>query len=145
MGKLRTEFTSPIVKSTSSGLLDTTFFACWVHPCHYIYELAISLLSVAENKVLSECLCIYICTVKFSSCFTRKHKEIWSENLVVSHPFISFFCYILYLVLTGKLADALHSNDTRRCTDYLDGWVIHYLKIWHELSWPLDKLMIKLA
>ena len=28
-GKLRTEFTSSIAKSTSPGLLDTTFFACW--------------------------------------------------------------------------------------------------------------------
>ena len=28
-GKLRTEFTSPIVKSTSPRLSDTTFFACW--------------------------------------------------------------------------------------------------------------------
>ena len=31
-GKLRTEFiVSPIAKSTSSGLLDTTFFARWFH------------------------------------------------------------------------------------------------------------------
>ena len=87
---------------------------------------------------------IHICTVKFSSCFTRKHKEIWLENLVINHSFISY-CYILYLVLTGKLADALCSKDSRRCTDYLDRRVIHYLKIWHEFSWPLDKLMIKLA
>ena len=29
-GKLRTEFTSPMVKSTSPGLSDTTFFACWM-------------------------------------------------------------------------------------------------------------------
>ena len=27
--KLITQFTSPIAKSTSPGLLDTTFFACW--------------------------------------------------------------------------------------------------------------------
>ena len=27
----------------------------------------------------------------------------------------------------------------------VDRGVIHYQKIWHELSWPLDKLMIKLA
>lgn len=40
-------------------LLDTTFFACWVHPCQ-IHELAINLLSVAENEVLSECLCRYV-------------------------------------------------------------------------------------
>ena len=31
-GKLRTEFTSPIAKSTSPGLLDTAFFARCV--CH---------------------------------------------------------------------------------------------------------------
>ena len=30
-GKLKTEFTSRIVKSTSPGLLDTTFFARWQH------------------------------------------------------------------------------------------------------------------
>ena len=28
--KLRTKITSPIAKSTSPGLSDTTFFACWV-------------------------------------------------------------------------------------------------------------------
>ena len=28
--KLRTEFTSPIAKFTSSGLSDTNFFACWL-------------------------------------------------------------------------------------------------------------------
>ena len=28
--KLKTEFTSPIAKSTNPGLLDTTFFACWM-------------------------------------------------------------------------------------------------------------------
>ena len=30
MGKLKTEFTSPIAKSTSPGLSDTTFFARWL-------------------------------------------------------------------------------------------------------------------
>ena len=30
LGKLKTEFTSPIVKSTSPGLSDTTFFARWI-------------------------------------------------------------------------------------------------------------------
>ena len=29
-GKLRTEFISPMVKSTSPGLSDTTFFVCWM-------------------------------------------------------------------------------------------------------------------
>ena len=29
LGKWKTEFTSPIAKSTCPGLLDTTFFACW--------------------------------------------------------------------------------------------------------------------
>ena len=29
LGKLKTEFTSAIAKSTSSGLSDSTFFACW--------------------------------------------------------------------------------------------------------------------
>ena len=28
-GKLRTKFTSPVAKSTSHGLSDCTFFACW--------------------------------------------------------------------------------------------------------------------
>ena len=35
-GKLKTELTSPITKSTSPGLLNTAFFACWrtnVHWC----------------------------------------------------------------------------------------------------------------
>ena len=32
-GKLKTEFTSPIAKSTSPGLSDTTFFACWLCNC----------------------------------------------------------------------------------------------------------------
>ena len=31
MGKLRTEFTSPLVKSTSPRLSDTTFSACWLN------------------------------------------------------------------------------------------------------------------
>ena len=31
LGKLKTEFTSPIAKSTSPGLSDTTFFARWFH------------------------------------------------------------------------------------------------------------------
>ena len=30
-GKLKTEFTSPIAKSTSPGLSDTTFFACRIY------------------------------------------------------------------------------------------------------------------
>ena len=30
MGKLRTKLTSPIAKSTSPGLADMAFFACWV-------------------------------------------------------------------------------------------------------------------
>ena len=29
LGKLKTEFTSPIAKSTSPRLLDTPFYACW--------------------------------------------------------------------------------------------------------------------
>ena len=31
LGKLKTEFTSPIAKSTSPGLSDTTFFAHCIH------------------------------------------------------------------------------------------------------------------
>ena len=33
-GKLSTEFTNRIAKSTSPGLSDTTFFARWEHTCH---------------------------------------------------------------------------------------------------------------
>ena len=34
-GKLKTEFTSPITKSTSPGLLNTAFFACWRTDVHW--------------------------------------------------------------------------------------------------------------
>ena len=34
-GKLKTEFTSPITKSTSRGLLNTAFFACWRTDVHW--------------------------------------------------------------------------------------------------------------
>ena len=39
LGKLTTEFTSPIAKSTSPGLLDTTFFARWLPVVHVGEEL----------------------------------------------------------------------------------------------------------
>ena len=41
-GKLKTEFTSPIAKSTSPGLWDTTFFACWVEKNGGEYKLKFS-------------------------------------------------------------------------------------------------------
>ena len=47
LGKLRTEFTSPIAKSTSPGLSDTTFFARWL--CVKIEGLKMILISVYRN------------------------------------------------------------------------------------------------
>ena len=44
MGKLRTEFTSLIAKSTSPGLSDTTFFARWQR--HFV-------LNLGQNSFLS--------------------------------------------------------------------------------------------
>ena len=44
LGKFITEFTSPIAKSTSPGLSDTTFFACWLSLIGYT--------SVCENSCL---------------------------------------------------------------------------------------------
>ena len=46
MGKLRTEFTCPIVKSTSPGLLSMTFFAHWSR----LYTLMVVSLSGVESE-----------------------------------------------------------------------------------------------
>ena len=36
-GKLGTDITSPVAKSTSPWLLDTTFFACWTSVCNSMF------------------------------------------------------------------------------------------------------------
>ena len=48
-GKLRTEFTSPIGKSTGPGLSDTTFFACWLVCIHFLPP---SGLNVLDSRIL---------------------------------------------------------------------------------------------
>ena len=50
LGKLKTEFTSPIAKSTSPGLLDTTFFACWDQACNIISRNAYFSMYAAQMK-----------------------------------------------------------------------------------------------
>ena len=54
LGKLRTEFTSPIAKSSSPGLSDTTFFARWL--CIKIEGQKIVLILVYCNTDFLVCL-----------------------------------------------------------------------------------------
>ena len=81
LGKLRTEFTSLIVKSTSPGLWDTTFFARGNHKL-------ISILS---------CGSVFLCLIDFFSCNTITfQKYFWCSWLS------QFDCNNLWLLLVTK-------------------------------------------
>ena len=110
-GKLKTEFTSPIAKSTSPGLLDTTFFAC----C-YIYQnkpVGIIVMKIEKrNSFFNQRFrCHYphilrpllFCPVKKSTCpgiLDRTFSSlgaitgwIMTKNSISNQPFL--FCFLL--------------------------------------------------
>ena len=77
-GKLRTEFTSPIAKSTSPGLSDTTFFARWsVQITFHIFWSFPNQETIIPRKVMAR-------TIWFSSAIlkvSRFHRQDLVEDL----------------------------------------------------------------
>ena len=112
MGKLRTEFTSPMRKSTSPGLSDTTCFARWSDlklSCMYQLLFALNIFKTAffnntvgtrnfENKFLKNLLS-FVLSKLFSDTF---YKNFLAMSCILCNPRKAIFSNIYISVqLTG--------------------------------------------
>ena len=124
MGKLRTEFTSPIAKSTSHGVSDMTFFACCYSVCYMKSVIVISYCNVeceagyCRGKYITPCwwyvqkkMKKYTCVLLVSE--TQWVKWLWTclKNHVHFHYTVVnkafFFIFFLLIVISLQIMEAM--------------------------------------